>query len=158
MRILKQVLSNIWWVHHELADFKARLVCPVLMVFSKDMPCLLLFFVQEWLLDNHTRNLAKFFKFFAYGVFTSLGADQLSNLLKSSTAICTYYSSQLSSFPIIEDRRSSRPGLRLYCSMFFPLLVNSTYSSFGNVFFNGNLYSWNAFAASSNNFFFLRQS
>ena len=80
-------------------------------------------------------------------------ADQLANLFKSNTAICTYYSPQLSSFPIVEKRRSSRSRLRLCSSIFLPLLVNSTYSSFWNVFFNDNLCCQNAFAVSSNNFF-----
>ena len=76
--------------------------------FCKDIPYLLLFFVKEWLLDNHTRSIDKFFEFFAYCILTSLGADQLFNFFKSSTAACTYYSSQLS-FPIVEDRRSTVP-------------------------------------------------
>ena len=88
-------------------------------------------FIQERLLDSHTRSIANFFQFIANGVDRCFSADYLADFFKSSTMVCTYYSSQLSSFPIVKDRRSSRPGLRLYSSIFLPLLVNLLYGSSG---------------------------
>ena len=115
-----------------------------------------IFILIKAFLDSHKNKLRlteSITRRVANCVLRGFGANQLSNFVKCSTAIRTCHSCQLSSFPIIENRRPSRPGLRLYCSIFLPLLINMMYDSFRNVFLNSNLCCRNVFGASSKQFF-----